>query len=163
MILLLLSSSELTRLETLARDSDKKCFTDSPKASGCTHPLHGIHPSLNEGPGQEEGDKTLQTGCSIVHIWSLLKYRQPLTHTHTSRPVSAFLPPFSPYGRTVISLYQLLSSFPLSLQKDPALLPINIKSLLLHAFQPFLTIQGGPTQCNMYFLICYVHDTMLMF
>lgn len=111
-------------LKTLARESGKNCFTNSPEASGYTHLLYEIHTPLNKGPGQEGVNRTLQTGYSIVHIWTLLKYRNPPTagQYHPSDH------PPPPYDRIAISLHQLLSSFPLNLEKDPAFLPGTIRS-----------------------------------
>ena len=40
--------------------------------------LQEIHHPLNEGPGQKEWTRTLQTGYSVIQIWTLLKYRHPL-------------------------------------------------------------------------------------
>lgn len=116
-----------------------------------SHLLHEIYPPLNEGPGQEEGNRTLQTGYSIVQIWTLLKYRHPPTvgQCHPSYH------PSSPSGRIAISLYQPPSSFLRSLEKDPALLPITMRSPLLCAFQPPEHIGEGQlnsTMCIFYLL-----------
>lgn len=144
-------------LKTLARESGKNCFTDSPKANGYTHLLYEIHPPLNKEPGQEGGNRTLQTGYSLVHIWTLLKYRNPPTEGQC-HPSDHPLPLWQD-SHLFTPIFVFLSS-KLERSSPP---PQHYKESYCCAFQPSLTTLGKPHSIRHVYFIRRVHDILSVF